>query len=71
MTHLLLLGDEAVTSTMGSELNTALTQSVTGSTILSQFKEILPWVGIMVGAAFLIYEAKKMLKGAAKAKVRL
>ncbi len=71
MTHLLVLGEEALTSTMGADLNSALTTSVTGSTILSQFKDILPWVGIMVGAAFLIYEARKMLKGASKAKVRL
>lgn len=58
-------------STMGAELNTALTGSVTGTTIVSEFTKILPWVGTMVAAAFLIYEARKMLKGASKGKVRL
>lgn len=57
--------------TMGESLNTGLTSSITGDKIISEFVSILPWVGLMVAAAFLIYEAKKMLKGAAKGKVRL
>lgn len=59
------------TTSMGSSLNSALTESVTGNTIISEFTTILPWIGLMVAAGFLIYEAKKMLKGAAKGKVRL
>lgn len=58
-------------ASMGSELNTALTTNVKPSTILSEFKEIMPWIGLMVGAAFVLYEAKKMIKGAGKGKVRL
>lgn len=57
--------------TMGSELNTALTSAVTGNGVIEQFIDILPWVGVMVGAAFLIYEARKLLKGASKGKVRV
>lgn len=56
---------------MGSELNTALTTSVKPTTIISEFKDIMPWIGLMVAAAFIIYEARKMLKGASKGKVRL
>lgn len=57
-------------ASMGSELNTALTSSVKPTTIISEFTSILPWVGLMIGAAFVIYEARKLLKGASKGKVR-
>ena len=57
--------------TMGESLNTGLTSSITGDKIIGEFVSILPWVGLMVAAAFLIYEARLMLKGAAKGKVRL
>ena len=57
--------------TMGESLNTGLTSSITGDKITGEFVSILPWVGLMVAAAFLIYEARLMLKGAAKGKVRL
>lgn len=60
---------EAETS-MGSALNTGLTSAITGQGIITEFVAILPWVGVMVGAAFLIYEARKLIKGAAKGKVR-
>lgn len=60
-----------VTTTMGSELNTALNTSITPSGIISQFIGVLPWVGGMVAAAFLIYEGRKLIKGAAKGKVRV
>lgn len=63
-------GEETV-ATMGESLNTALTSAVTGENIIAQFIDILPWVGVMVGAAFLIYEARKLLKGASKGKVRV
>lgn len=56
---------------MGESLNTALTTNITGEDIIEQFVDVLPWVGIMVAAAFLIYEARKLVKGAAKGKVRL
>ncbi len=59
------------TASMGSSLNTALTNSVTPSSIISEFTSILPWIGAMIGAAFVIYEAKKLVKGASKGKVKL
>lgn len=61
----------AEVTTVGSELNTALTSNVTGSNIMGEFISILPWVGGILGVAFLIYEARKLVKGAAKGKVRL
>ena len=57
------------TATIGQELNTALTSNISGESILSNFIDLLPWVAVMVGVAFLIYEARKMLKGASKGKV--
>lgn len=63
--------EEEETITMGESLNTGLTSSITGDKIIGEFVSILPWVGLMVAAGFLIYEAKKMLKGAAKGKVKL
>lgn len=57
--------------TMGSSLNTALNSNITPTGIISEFTSILPWVGAMVGAAFVIYEARKLVKGAGKGKVRL
>lgn len=62
---------EGSTPTMGETLNTALTQSITGEKIISEFVKILPWVALMVVAAFLIYESRKMVKGASHAKVNL
>lgn len=61
---------ETATS-MGEALNTGLSSSITGNQIITEFIKILPWVGIMVAAAFLIYEARKLLKGASKGKVRV
>ena len=58
-------------STAGSAMNTALQANVDPNTITSQFIEILPWVGTMVVVCFVIYEAKKLIKGAGKGKVRL
>lgn len=57
-------------TTMGSALNTGLTSAITGNGIITEFIAILPWVGTMVAGAFLIYEARKLIKGAAKGKVR-
>lgn len=56
---------------MGESLNTGLTTNISAEGIIEQFIDVLPWVGIMVGAAFLIYEARKLIKGASKGKVRL
>ncbi len=58
-------------STMGSEINTALTTAITPSNIVSQFIGFLPWIGGMVAAAFAIYEVRKLVKGASKGKVRV
>lgn len=58
-------------TTVGQDLNTALTSNLTGSTIMSEFISILPWVGTMVGVGFLIYEARKLIKGAQKGKARV
>lgn len=63
--------DGGASVTMGSSLNTALTNSITGEKIIAEFVSILPWVGVMVAAAFLVFEARKLVKGAAKGKVRL
>lgn len=62
---------EGSTTNMGGELNTALTTNITPSKIITEFTSILPWVGAMVGAAFVIYEARKLIKGAGKGKVRV
>lgn len=59
------------TASMGSSLNTALTENITPSGIITEFTGILPWVGVMIGAAFVLYEARKLIKGAAKGKVRV
>lgn len=59
------------TASMGASLNTGLTTNITPSGIITEFVSILPWVGTMVGAAFVIYEARKLVKGAGKGKVRL
>lgn len=56
---------------MGEALNTALTTNITPASIITEFTDILPWVAGMVGAAFVIYEARKLIKGAAKGKVRV
>lgn len=58
-------------TTAGSQLNTALNTNVNPDTIVSQFVEVLPWVGAMVIVAFVIYEARKMIKGAGKGKIRV
>lgn len=56
---------------IGAQLNTALTTSVAPASIMTEFLDILPWVGLMVGVAFLIYEGRKLIKGASKGKVRV
>lgn len=58
-------------TTAGEALNTGLTSSISGSAILSNFIAILPWVAGMVGVSFVIYEARKLIKGTAKGKVRV
>lgn len=56
---------------MGSQLNTALTTSVAPNTIVTEFISLIPWIGMMIIAAFAIYEVRKMLKGAQKGKLRV
>lgn len=58
-------------TTAGSALNTALTTNITPSVIIGEFIDVLPWVAGMVGIAFLIYMARKLVKGVAKGKVRV
>ncbi len=62
---------ETVAGSAGTALNTGLTSSISGSGILSEFINILPWIGGMVAVAFVIYEARKMIKGTSKGKVRV
>jgi len=59
------------TTTFGSKLNTSLQTNVKPDDIGTQFIDVLPWVGGLVIISFVIYEAKKLIKGASKAKVRL
>lgn len=56
---------------MGAELNTGLSTNITPSGIVTNFIALLPWIGLMVGAAFTIYEARKLIKGASKGKVKV
>jgi len=63
--------EQPVVTGMGEALNTALETNIEASTIIEEFTAILPWVGVMVGAAFVIYEARKLIKGAGKGKVRV
>lgn len=56
---------------LGSKLNTALKNSVDPNTFMDGFVEILPWVGGLVVVSFVVYEARKLIKGASKAKVRV
>lgn len=62
---------ENAAANFGSSVNTALTTSVNPNQLADQFVEILPWVGLMVVVAFVIYEVRKLVKGAGKGKVRL
>lgn len=59
------------TANMGGELNTALQENITPSGIIKEFIGILPWTGAMLAAAFVLYEARKLIKGASKGKVRV
>lgn len=61
----------ADTTSAGAQLNTALTTNVNPNTIVTQFVEILPWVGIAIIVSFVIYEARKLIKGIGKGKVRV
>lgn len=58
-------------SSAGEALNTGLTTNITPSSIIGDFVAILPWIAGMVGVAFLIYMARKLIKGAGKGKVRV
>lgn len=71
MGYLVALADATTVSDFGSEINTALQTSVNPNSLATQFTQILPWVGLMVVVAFVIYEVRKLVKGAAKGKVKL
>lgn len=58
-------------TSFGSKLNTSMKTNISPDEVGTQFLDILPWVGGMVIVAFVIYEAKKLIKGASRAKVRL
>lgn len=62
---------EGSTSSFGAQLNTALQKDVKPDSIGTQFIDILPWVGGLVIVCFVIYKGTKLIKGAAKGKVRL
>lgn len=55
----------------GAALNEGLQSNITASGILSEFISVLPWIGGMVAVSFVIYEARKLIKGTAKGKVRV
>lgn len=55
----------------GAKLNAKLQESVKPDDVGTQFMDVLPWVGGLVIVCFVIYEVRKLVKGAAKAKVRL
>lgn len=57
--------------TMGEALNTGLQSSITGEKLMAEFVKLLPWAGGIVVAAFIIYEARKMVKGASHGKVKI
>lgn len=61
----------AEATSVGQDLNTALTNNISGTTIMGEFINVLPWIGTMVGVGFLIYEARKLIKGAQKGKARV
>ena len=53
---------------------TALTNSTTGltaSAFTAELTSLVPWLVIIVPLSFGIYEVRKSIKGAGKAKVRL
>lgn len=58
-------------TSMGAKLNTGLTTNVAPSTVMDEFIAILPWVGAAIPVVFVIYEAKKLIKGIGKGKVRV
>lgn len=60
-----------VGATGGDALNSALQANIAPGGIFAEFVKIMPWVGAMVGVGFLLYEGRKLIKGAAKGKVRL
>ncbi len=62
---------EGASETYGKALNTALQSSIKPDSIATQFIDVLPWVGGLVIVCFVLYEARKLIKGAAKGKVRV
>lgn len=67
----MLIAEAGASTSMGSKLNSALQSSVDPNSFMDGFLDILPWVGGLVIISFLVYEARKLIKGASKAKVRV
>lgn len=59
------------TTTAGAAINTGLQNSVQPATILDNFVAMLPWIGAMLVVALVVWQAKKLLKGGAHAKLKL
>lgn len=68
---MVLDGATTTGATAGQALNNALTTNVTGTSIMSDFISVLPWVAGIIGVSFLLYEGRKLLKGTAKGKLRV
>lgn len=47
-----------------------LTSGVTAQTIFGVINDIMPWIVILIPISLGLYELRKVLKGAGKAKVR-
>lgn len=58
-------------TTAGAAINTGLQASVQPSGITDNFVAMLPWIGAMMLVALVVWQAKKLLKGGAHAKLKL
>ena len=54
-----------------SEVISALNTGISGSTIFGVFADMTSWIVTLVIVGFAIYELRKLIKGAAKGKVRV
>lgn len=57
-------------SNLASQVNTALETNVAPSGLVDQVVGLMPWIGAMVLVVFLIYEVRKLGKGASKGKLK-
>lgn len=63
------MGEGATATGMTAIIN-ALKEGITASTIFSVVGDIMPFVIVMIPVALGLYELRKVIKGAGKAKVR-